>query len=74
MLHALAGVVQLGREEGDGGSRGVPHALARKQGQAPVAPEDAHVEQSRDELPGSGNSGRGDTPTYQNGELATEQL
>lgn len=59
MLHALAGVVQLGREEGDGGSRGVPHALARKQGQAPVAPEDARMERSQDELPGWGNLGGG---------------
>lgn len=45
MLHALAGVMQFGCEKGDGGSRGVPHALARKQGQAPVSPEYAHVEQ-----------------------------
>lgn len=36
VLHALAGVVQLGCEQGDGSSRGVPHALPRKWGQAPA--------------------------------------
>lgn len=63
VLHTLAGVVQLGREEGDGGSRRVPHALARKQGQAPTAPEDARAEWSRDEPPRWGNSGATPPPT-----------